>query len=227
MLSGLCAGGTPNGTITNLTIGPTATWIGSASSRTNATTFDWGNFVFGSDGLAIVLGFGRTTNNVTQSTLTIGGNAATKYYGEIDGDVNTSVAVWVLAITAGTLDITTTYSGATGATNYSCVGVWLLTNYLNAAPIDGKYHDNGGASTSNPISLSSPRKSITTYFNYHSNANGTSWDTATEQADILATDRTLSYADYTNNTGVDDVSFTQTPSWTTNASGLGFAAVWM
>lgn len=219
--------GTPSGLIaTRTTASLVGTWLGSAETVTNATTFDFGSFTAGSDGLLVAC----VTIRGDSSSLTLNAGSSTIDGAAIDGNVNAGAGpvqvnccllyMWK-AVTAGSRNVTAVLSGASGASTRGACSVWLLTGYTSATPYAyGAFAD----ASANPIivGFSAAPRSVALIGAIKTGTGDATVDSfssgVADQADneIGTSGSHFRSATYTNNT---DVEGPQTLSVTFSAAG--------
>jgi hypothetical protein len=199
--------------------GFSATYIGTNSSTANASVYDMGDFVFPAEGLAVVLVVANGAAGARTTTLTIGGGAASVHVDTATGP--RSGAVTSLHVSAGTLNVTVTFSGNQGR---CAVYVYLLAGLVSETISDSQGLDASAGSPVTSFSINSvtvPSGGVGLYACIHANNNLHTWTGATEQT----------AADYTLETdavssALSLVNGTVTPSWTTAAAAVAVGASW-
>jgi hypothetical protein len=198
-----------------------ATYINTNSSTANASTYDFGDFTFPTNGLAVVLVVANGAAGVrTISSLTVGGNAASLEVNSGDGPRTGGVAS--VAVVAGARNVTVNLSGTQGR---CAVFVYLLAGLVSNTVSDFQdLHAPGGTPVTSLAlnSVTIPAGGVGLYACLHANTNAHTWTNATEQTgadySVEATDQVSS--------ALALVAATVTPSWTTSAAAVAVGASW-
>lgn len=195
------------------------TFIGSASSSTNATSYDFGNFTALTNGLLIVLALTSGGSADIIASVSIGGvNGALRV--NPSGGIDAS-CVATRAVSAGSHNVTVTR--ALSAARAS-VHVWLLTGYSSEIPAATVGLNNGSSGTSAILSLNIPANGVAVFGVFHDNNNGTSWSSAVSQGDLSVETRRHAGADKSTVNAL--LPHMETASWTTSARYAFVAASW-
>lgn len=194
-------------------------YVGSNTISTDLTTYDFGNFVIPADGLVVVGIAGRSTSGSrTISSLTVGGVAADERLDTGDGANANPSGFYTIAKTAGTHNITLTWSGAM---NRAGCFVWLLQNYNSAVPTDTDGLNTSVSGTSVTVTLDISAGGAAFYCGMSGPNEDHTWSGATEREDVF-TEVKFSAADKRTNTAL--TADAETVSWTT--SGVrGFCGI--
>jgi len=156
-----------------------ATFIASASSAANQTTYDHSTFVIPRAGLVVVVATAESGSTRQFSSCTIGGGAATvaTYYAS---NVAVQGGIAYKEMAAGTHNVSVTYSG--GVTSAG-VGVYLIENYTSATPNDTDNNYNG-LSTAGTSTITIPANGVGIFGVAAAVSNDPTWSDATEDWSI-------------------------------------------
>jgi hypothetical protein len=152
------------------------TFINSASSTANASSYDFGNFTAPTAGLMVVAALPQGgSSNV--SAINIGGVAGALLAAT---NSDTPRALGWREVSAGDHNVTVV---CTGSFFRAAIGVWLLTGYQSATPTDT---DTPSFATSTSVSASINVQAGGAVIVAGSvvNTNGINWTNATEDFDI-------------------------------------------
>jgi hypothetical protein len=199
----------------------TLTYIGQATSTTDLTTYDFGNFNAPAAGLMIVAFEARGSGSRTVSSVSIGGTNGT-----IHNSNASAPEKWALAsraVSAGNNNVTVTLSGSNGSSSTLGVGVWLLENYASATPI-GSDGNRATSGTGNSTAFNYDAGSFGVYGVFHNNNNATSWSSATSRFDANVGGGRISFADKFSASAI--TPHTETASWTGNNPNIGVGGSW-
>ena len=200
------------------------TYLGSASSNTNAASFNFGNFTAAQAGLIVVAfhSVGNTSQTVT--SVSIGGSAGTIHFAT--GSATWKSAIATGPVAAGAQNVTVTLSGATGTLAGSGVGVWLLTNYQSATPFSTAL--NGTTTNASTLSLNIPANGVAIFSHRRDAYTGAStWSSATQrQAISYGTTVTRHHVFADKASSIDITPHSETVTWGTSNPGLIMGASW-
>ncbi len=148
----------------------TLQYISSAASTADQTTYDFGNFSAGSDGLMIVVTGGRAATDRTVSSVSIGGTNGTIH---VTSNANgNALVIASRVVSAGSQDVSVTFSA--GVLRAWC-SVYLLTGYSSTTPADTDAANNADTPPVGAApSISQPTGSRCTCAEV-SNGTGTAW----------------------------------------------------
>lgn len=191
------------------------TYIGSASSIADATTYDFGNFTAASAGLMIVTANAQGLTGTTTDTISIGGSNGTVHLGTYG-----AAGMGSRRVAAGAHNVTVTFGAE--RQRAGC-GVWLLTGNLSDAPYDTVENFQTSVTSVQAI-LDVLKDGVVLFTGTHAVAEGTAWSAATERYDsnpegtmqMTGADATISAS----------TTRTETMSWTTSANGTVGACSW-
>lgn len=197
-------------------------FIGVATSGSDLTTYNFGNFVIPQPGLVIVGVSGQgNAGAVSVSGVTIGEAAASVVVTSSNEQRPSGVAA--LAVAAGTHEITVTFSSGRNAAGCA---VWLLTGYSSSTPFATASLDTDTAAASIDAVLDVPADGIAVFTSMHLNSNAYGWSSAVERADQDAeAGSRYSAADLAS--AVLLTGHTETASWTGSATRTIAAASWV
>lgn len=195
------------------------TYITTLSSATDASTYNFGNVTAASDGLLICVVVSRSASSTSVSSVSIGGTNGT--IAVQNTSVNNAAAIATRAVSAGAHNVTVNF----GATMVRCgCGVYLLTGYNSATPVDTDVGQASGAtSNARVMTLDFPTNGVAVYGNFHGITDVTAWSAATEDYDASPeSNARFSFAHKT----ASGAGNTETASWATLINDCGVAAVW-
>jgi hypothetical protein len=121
------------------------TYLGDASSTSDSSSYNFGNFTSAEAGVFVVMFTSRGGQSRTISSITVGGESSTLIGASTSTDNN--VVCGHLVKSAGTHNVTVTLSGSRGPNPGSALSVWLLTGYTSATPIDSALTGKSSASS--------------------------------------------------------------------------------
>lgn len=157
---------------------PSLTFINAASSASNLTTYNFGNFTASAAGLMVVGAAGRAGSSRSISTVSIGGSA-----GSIVENTGSNWNVAVIAtrqVSAGAQAVSVTFSAA--MENAACC-VWLIEN-CQGSPYDTA--DNTVAGSPLTVSVDIPIGAVTVFYGmFDIGNNNINWSSATERQDVV------------------------------------------
>lgn len=190
------------------------TWIDKASSTSNTTSYDFGDWTATAGGI-LVVGACSSQDDVF-SSITIGGVAAS--LGPQDGSGQSRCAIARRTVSAGAHNITVNFAGNQ---TFCAIGVWLLTG-ASALDTSG---DNGQASGTSVDTgaMTLGNGSIFLACSTHNNTNGTSWSSAAEDDEVNVESNNCAWATLQGVSG----SHTETASWSGTTSGAIAGRSWV
>jgi hypothetical protein len=196
-----------------------ATFVGNASSSDNLTTYDFGDFAVGVEGLVIVRVVGKSNVGRTVASASIGGGSGSLHAPSSSLQVPTAIAS---GVGSGSVNVSVTFSDVMQG---GLVSVTVLRGYLSTTPRDT---DTAIGATANGNSISAtldiPKGGVGFYSHGHFNAEATAWSAAAERADVSVESIRLSTADKSASGALP--ANLETASWPTNAVRSMSAASW-
>lgn len=190
-----------------------ATWIDKASSTSNTTSYDFGDWTATAGGILVV--GACSSQDDPFSSITIGGTAAS--LGPQDGSGNSRCTMARRSVAAGAHNITVNFAGNQ---TFCAIGVWLLTGN---ATLDSNDAAGSASVTSIGASFTLGTGSILLACSTHNNTNSTSWSSATADDGVAVESNHCSWATLIGTSG----SHTETASWSGTTSGAIAGRSWV
>lgn len=191
-----------------------ATWIDKATSASNASSYDFGDWTATKNGI-LVVGACSSQDDVF-SSISIGGVAAS--LGPQDGSGNARCTMARRTVAAGAHNITVNFAGSQ---TFCAIGVWLLTGAV-ASPGNGANGQSAGVDVStDPMTVT--KGGIILLCSTHNNTNGTSWSDAAEEDEVNVESNNCAWASLVAAAaGTHD----ETASWSSTTSGAIAGRTW-
>jgi hypothetical protein len=197
---------------------PVLTYIGSASSSGNNTTYNFGNFTAPTAGLMIVAAVGDSGSSRTVSSISIGGSNGTLH---VNPSLETCPGIASRVVSAGVQSVSATFSG--GVSRAACF-VWLLTGYSSATPTATASGGSNSSATSATVTLSSILARGVAIYVAAAPAS-ISWGTATRRDNLnMESGVFASGADKTAASNL--TSDSEVASWSTSGNAGAAGASW-
>jgi hypothetical protein len=187
--------------------GATKTYINTASSTSDLTIYDFGNFNAPAAGLMVVGVIGVAPGSRSISTVSIGGTNGTEAVQSAASSFQRGI--FARAVSSGNNNVTVTF---TGGCSRASVFVWLLEGYSSATAHDTAV--NSAIATSTTATLTIPANGACFAVSHASNTNTIAWTNAT--VDANTTVEALSQS-----SGASTTSVAQLVDQIVTASGTG------
>lgn len=201
---------------------PTLTFINSATTTNDSTTYNPGDFTAASDGVMIVIFGANGSNSRTVSSLSIGGTNGTLITG------TTSVlklAIGYRAVTAGAQTVTITLSATNGSNSSIGITVWLLTGYASATAHDSDAPASQTTVATVTATLDLPSGGIALFANVRNSTGATGWTSANDsnfETDVSSRHHAHAFIDPT----ATETNHAEAASWTGNQTARIVGASW-
>lgn len=165
--------------------GVNAVYIGGGTFTTNASSYDFGNFVIPYDGLVVAAFTAMGSDSRTVSSIDIGGTNSTINVSNTSADSKAAIASRRVA--AGTHNVTVTLSATNGTVDEfgtgAAIGVFLLTGQASDTPNDTDIAAETTAAQSRSVTVDISDHGVAIFGGMFGRNVGSSWSSATEDAD--------------------------------------------
>ncbi len=224
--------GIPKSPIVSATSAPTLTYVGSATATGATTVINFGSFTVPDNGLVIVAVGKITTNSVIFTGSDMGSYSMGVGFGKNSGTVCTGWG-WQNVTTGGSLTLTATMNGASGATMDAGAAVWFITGFNYREPA-WRYDASEVSTASNtfPLDAGICADGHALYYYFKSGTaaiTNHAWSNATVDRSFttgtMSNNRGHSAAHRTATTS-EIAPYTETVSWTTSSQNLVTGGIW-
>lgn len=199
----------------------TPTFINSASSSTDATSYDFGNFNAAEDGLMVV--GGAVPGGDEFLSISIGGSSGTEVVQTNDGDGDVHCGIFAREVSSGNRNVT---ANPNGSRSWCAAAVWLLTGYESATAFSVSQADlSAGGTSIIAEDLDIPANGAAIYIHAHAQASTVTWSSATEAAD-LSPEAGYQVSGAHKTSASELLNHDETASWTGSVTRAIAGAAW-
>lgn len=205
-------------------LAPELTFIGHVAMKADGTaTYNFGNFTFPEDCLAIVAFTSIADNSRVVTAVNIGGVAATLH--AIAPSSRNKGAIASLVVAAGTYAVQVVLGGSGGSFSSHSVGVWALTNYRSATPVGALANNATSNVLTSSLAFNWPRDGVAVYSSMiNSNDVTVAWSSASADGGQVS-ERSTSHA-AKRNTALAETPHTETITYTPSNQNVLVGASW-